>query len=122
MALPPFKSRSALVESLNIVFKQAHAVITVSETSWWGLKKRKLRVLIHCKKITQKEPEWSAWVRWSEGYQSIPVCADSDVLELANKTVRDMRHMQMTKYEQLLAHRLQIHMRKHHGRSLVTCV
>lgn len=122
LRLPPFKTRSVLVEHMDVKQKQAVAILTVSETSWWGYKKRHLRVAMQCRKTTRKEPEWSALVRWDDGYMVAPICKDSDVLTVATNTLRDMRNMNMTHYDQLLAHRLSIHMRKHHGKTLAASV
>lgn len=116
MELPAFKTRNALVESLTIRDKQASALVRVYETSWWGFCKRDLCVAINCRKITRKELKWSSYVQWSEGYQILPVCEDSEVLQVANSALKDMRHLGYTKYEQLLAYRLQIHMRKHNAK------
>ncbi|UAW53181.1 hypothetical protein pEaSNUABM30_00063 [Erwinia phage pEa_SNUABM_30] len=117
LKLPPFKTRSVLVENMEVRNKHATAVVAVSETSWWGYRKRNLRVAMKCNKITRKEIEWSALVKWDDGYIVAPICEDSDVLTVANNTLRDMRNMNLQRYEQLLAHRLTIHMRKHHGRT-----
>lgn len=122
LKLPPFKTRSALVEHMNVRNKHATAIITVDETRWWGLSKRRLRVAMRCEKVSRKEPEWSALVRWDDGFMALPICKDSDVLEVATKTLRDMRNMNMNHYDQLLAHRLSIHMRKHHGRNISASV
>lgn len=109
MKLPSFKTRSVLVENLVIQNKRCDAVVLVSETRWWGFKQRKLRVAMRCNKITRKNPEWSSRVAWDNGYLILPVCSDSDVIEVANKTMRDMRNMNMRTFSQLLAHRLVIH-------------
>lgn len=116
LRLPPFKTRSVLVENMEIKNKHANAVLTVSETSWWGFRKRHLRVAMRCDKVKRKEPEWSALVKWDDGYIVAPICEDHEVLTVATKTLRDMRNMNMTHFDQLLAHRLSIHMRKNHGR------
>lgn len=113
MELPAFKTRNALIERLTIKDKQASALVRVSETRWWGLSRRDLSVSINCRKITRKEPEWSSYMQWGTGWQIIPVSEDSEVLDVVNKAVKDMRHLGLTCFEQLLAYRLQIHMRKH---------
>lgn len=122
LKLPPFKTRSALVEHMDVKGKRANAVLSVSETSWWGFRKRHLRVVMRCDKITRKEPEWSALVKWDDGFIITPICKDSEVLTVATNTLRDMRNMNMSYYDQLLAHRLSIHMRKHHGRNISASV
>lgn len=118
LRLPPFKTRSVLVEHMEVKHKHATAVVDVTETSWWGYRKRRLRVAMKCDKVNRKEPKWSALVRWDDGYIVAPICEDSEVLTIATNTLRDMRNMNMTHFDQLLAHRLSIHLRKHHGRSL----
>ena len=120
--IPPFKTRSVLVEDMSIRNKHATAVVDVTETSWWGYRKRQLRVAMKCDKINRKEPEWSAVVRWDDGFIVAPICKDSEVLTVATNTLRDMRNMSMTRFEQLLAHRLAIHLRKHHGKTLAASV
>lgn len=122
LRLPPFKTRNVLVEHMDLNNKHAVAVLTVDETRWFGLRKRHLRVAMRCEKISRKEPEWSALVRWDDGFMVLPICKDSDVLEVATKTLRDMRNMNMKHYDQLLAHRLSIHMRKNHGRLISASV
>lgn len=122
LRLPPFKTRNVLVEHMDLNNKHAVAVLTVDETRWFGLRKRHLRVAMRCEKISRKEPEWSALVRWDDGFMVLPICKDSDVLEVATKTLRDMRNMNMKHYDQLLAHRLTIHMRKNHGRLISASV
>lgn len=122
LKLPPFKSRSVLVEDMEVKNKHASAVLSVNETSWWGWRKRHLRVAMRCDKITRKEPEWSALVKWDDGFIVTPICKDSEVLTVATNTLRDMRNMNMTHYDQLLAHRLSIHMRKNHGRLISASV
>lgn len=122
MSLPPFKTRDTRVEHMDIRDKQATAILRVNETRWWGFKKRELRVVINCRKITRKEPEWSSYVRWDDGYMVAPVCSDSDVLAVANRTLRDMRSLNFKDFDQLLVYRLQIHMRKHHGRTIAASV
>lgn len=122
LQLPPFKTRNVLVEHLDIKQKQAVAILTVDETRWWGYKKRQVRVAMKCRKITCKELEWSAVFRWDDGYMVSPIGKDSDVLTIATNTLLDMRNMNMSTYDQLLAHRLSIHMKKHHGKTLATSV
>lgn len=122
LRLPPFKTRNVLVEHMDLNNKHAVAILTVDETRWFGLCKRHLRVAVRCEKISRKEPEWSALVRWDDGFKVLPICKDSDVLEVATKTLRDMRNMNMKHYDQLLAHRLSIHMRKNHGRLISASV
>ena len=122
LRLPPFKTRNVLVEHMDLNNKHAVAILTVDETRWFGLRKRHLRVAMRCEKISRKEPEWSALVRWDDGFMVLPICKDSDVLEVATKTLRDMRNMNMKHYDQLLAHRLSIHMRKNHGRLISASV
>lgn len=117
-----FKTRDTRVEHMRIQDKQASAVLRVTETRWWGFKKRELCVVINCRKITRKEPEWATYVKWDNGYMVAPVCSDSDVLEVANRTLRDMRNLNFKNFDQLLAYRLQIHMRKHHGRNILASV
>lgn len=118
LRLPPFKTRDARVEHMTIRDKQATAIMRVNETRWWGFKKRDLCVVINCRKITRKQPEWATYVKWEDGYMVAPVCSDSDVLEVANRTLRDMRNLNFKQFEQLLAYRLSIHIRKHHGKAL----
>lgn len=122
MALPPFKTRKALVEDLKVKNKKAKAIVTVTETSWWGWKSRKLRTACRCDCITAKEPEWFTLVTFGNQHFPIPIEKDCDVHELASKTALDMRNMQFTCYEQLLAHRLKIHLRKHHGKHALATV
>lgn len=122
LRLPPFKTRNVLVEHMDLNNKHAVAVLTVDETRWFGLRERHLRFAMRCEKISRKEPEWSALVRWDDGFMVLPICKDSDVLEVATKTLRDMRNMNMKHYDQLLAHRLSIHMRKNHGRLISASV
>ena len=122
LRLPPFKTRSVLVEHMDVKGKHANAVVSVSETSWWGFRKRHLRVVMKCEKITRKEPKWSALIKWDDGFIITPICEDSEVLTVATNTLRDMRNMNMSYYDQLLAHRLSIHMRKNHGRLISASV
>lgn len=116
LQLPPFKTRNVLVDDMNVRDKQATAVVRVNETSWWGWRKRELKVVITCDHI--KKPKWESMVVVDNGCISVPVRADSDVLRVANNTLADMRNMNLKRYDQLLAHRLSIHMRKHHGKAV----
>lgn len=118
LQLPTFKTRDTRVEHMTIKDKQATAIMQVNETRWWGFKKRELCVVIYCRKVTRKQPEWETYVKWEDGYMVAPVCRDSDLLEVANRTLRDMRNLNFKQFEQLLAYRLQIHIRKNHGRTI----
>jgi len=120
LRLPPFKTCNVVVDDMTLVDKKATAVLTVNQTDWWGLRKRELAVNLRCDKVTRKEPKWSSVIRLNNGHEIAPECTHAPTLDVATKTLQDMRNLHLVHFDQLLAYRLAIHIRKHHGNSSVS--
>lgn len=110
MELPQFKTRDVRVSDITIVSDTANASVIVTETRYWGLSTKRLVIACACANIKRKKVCWLS-------EHNIFIDEESDVHQALTNTLKDMRRMSFVVFNQLLAYRLQIHIRKHHGRN-----